>query len=194
MKKLAILAVAVAFVAAGIGFSTKGASAAPVVNTGGPYAAAAGQPIQFNGSFSSGVGFVSFFWTFGDGTSATGATPVKAYGVPGVYTVSLTVTDATGSSTAVTTATIGGFVPVQPVVGPGCQNTSFGVICQPVTTQVVTTAPVHCVLTIFGLACNRGTVFSQVVATGSGLQVRGGGYIVCIPNDPRYFINGIAVC
>jgi PKD domain len=194
VKKLAILAVAVAMVAAGIGFSTKGASAAPIVNTGGPYAAAVGQPIQFNGSFSNGVGIVSFFWTFGDGSSATGAFPVKSYAAPGVYTVSLTVTDATGSSTALTTATISGFVPVQPTIAAGCVNTSFGVICQP-SNQVTTVFSQNCVLTIFGLACSRVPfVTGQVVVnTGVVRETRGGGP-VCIPNDPRFFINGLPIC
>jgi hypothetical protein len=192
VKKLAILAVAVAMVAAGIGLSTKGASAAPIVNTGGPYAAAVGQPIQFNGSFSNGFGFVSFFWTFGDGTTAVGAFPVKAYAAAGVYTVSLTVTDATGSSTAVTTATIGGFVPTG--VPAGCVNTSFGVICQPVN-QVTTVVPTGCVLTIFGLSCNRVPFVTGQIVTNTGVvrETRGGG-IVCIPNDPRFIINGVAIC
>lgn len=194
MKTLAILAVAVAMVAAGIGFSTKGASAAPIVNTGGPYAAAVGQPIQFNGSFSSGVGFVSFFWTFGDGSSATGAFPVKSYAASGVYTVTLTVTDATGSATAVTTATISGLVPIQTTVPAGCVNTTLGVFCQPVN-QVTTVVSTNCVLTIFGLACNRVPFVTGQIVTNTGVvrETRGGG-IVCIPNDPRYFVNGLPIC
>lgn len=194
MKKLAILAVAVAMVAAGIGFSTKSASAAPTVNTGGPYAAAAGQPIQFNGSFSSGFGFVTFFWTFGDGTSATGAFPVKAYAFPGVYSVSLTVSDSTGSTTAFTTATIGGFAPVQNVLGAGCVNTTLGVICQPVG-QVTTVVQSGCVLTIFGLACNRAPFVTGQIVTSTGIVRQGrDGSIVCVPNDPRYIINGLPIC
>lgn len=77
-------------------------------NPGGPYSGVAGTAIQFSGTASSATA-VSFFWSFGDGTSATGAAPVKAYVAAGVYTVTLTVTDSTGvQASASTTATISG--------------------------------------------------------------------------------------
>ena len=53
---------------------------------------------SFNGSGSSdpGGGIASYAWTFGDGGTATGATPSHAYQDAGSYTASLTVTDSTG--------------------------------------------------------------------------------------------------
>jgi PKD domain len=186
VKKLAILAVAVAMVAAGIGFSTKGASAAPVVNTGGPYAAAVGQAIQFNGSASSGVGIVSFVWNFGDGTSATGATPVKSYAAAGVYTVTLTVTDATGSASATTTATISGVAP-----SAGCVLTNLGVICNPVS--LIRVVPVGCILTPFGLSCPRVVVASSVVSTIDDRTYTVSRAGSCVIIDPLT-LRPIAVC
>src|SRR5256885_5282891 len=41
--------------------------------------------------------FRSYAWTFGDGQSASGATPMHLYTTPGTYTVTLTVTDARGA-------------------------------------------------------------------------------------------------
>ena len=40
----------------------------------------------------------SWFWTFGDGTASTEQHPSKIYGLPGTYTVSLTITDTAGCS------------------------------------------------------------------------------------------------
>ena len=153
MKKLAILAVAVAMVAAGIGFSTKGASAAaPVASTGGPYAALVGQGIQFNGSGSAGTGGLSYYWNFGDGTATTGVAPVKAYYAAGVYTVTLTVQDAFGATaSATTTATIGGFA--SSVVSSGCFQTASGAIVCTTLSPFGSVVPFGCVVTIFGVSC-----------------------------------------
>jgi PKD repeat protein len=84
---------------------------APTANPGGPYSGIATQGIKFNGSGSSDLDgtITSYAWTFGDGSTGTGATPTHAYATSGVYTVALTVTDNNGaSSSASTTATVQG--------------------------------------------------------------------------------------
>jgi PKD repeat protein len=75
----------------------------PVARAGGPYSGTAGQPVAFNGSTSSDPdgSIVSYQWSFGDGGTATGATPSHTYAAAGSFTVTLTVTDnggATGST------------------------------------------------------------------------------------------------
>lgn len=62
------------------------------------------QNIQFNASASTPSNG-TFFWTFGDGASATGVTQTHRYAQPGTYIVTLTVTSDTGQ-TATATSTI----------------------------------------------------------------------------------------
>ena len=68
---------------------------------------------SFNGSSSgdSDGTVVGYAWTFGDGGTATGATPQHTYAAGGSYPVTLTVTDnggATGQRTITVTATAAG--------------------------------------------------------------------------------------
>ncbi|MGD9894565.1 MAG: PKD domain-containing protein, partial [Dehalococcoidia bacterium] len=116
-----------------------------------------GSAIQFDGTASAGTG-LSYFWTFGDGTSATGARPVKTYAASNVYTVTLTVTDYTGAqSVAATTATIGG---ARAVVPAGCFVNGFGnVVCG----TTLSTNIAGCYATVAGWVC-PGFVPGQVVS------------------------------
>jgi len=68
----------------------------PVANAGGSYSGVVGLPIVFNGTASSDPDAgqtLTFDWSFGDGATATGATPSHAYSAAGSYLVGLTVTD-----------------------------------------------------------------------------------------------------
>ncbi|MGM0592396.1 MAG: PKD domain-containing protein [Halobacteriota archaeon] len=47
---------------------------------------------------SDNVGIASYHWDFGDGTTATGATPNHSYDSPGDYTLTLTASDAAGNT------------------------------------------------------------------------------------------------
>jgi PKD repeat protein len=73
----------------------------PVVKTGGPYSGVEGSSISFDGSGSSDkCGPPALAWTFGDGSSASGAHPVHTYAEEGTYTVGLTATNVTGLSSS----------------------------------------------------------------------------------------------
>lgn len=180
-RKIALVAFAIAAITAvGFGLNTRGASAAPglAAYAGGPYSGWAGNAIQFDGSASSGTG-LSYFWTFGDGTTAAGARPVKAYAASGVYTVTLTVTDFTGAqSVAATTATIGG---ARAFVPSGCFVNAFGnVVCG----TTVSTSVAGCFATVAGWVCpGRTLAVSPVFA--SGVVVAAPVVTVAHPDDCR---------
>src|SRR5439155_4181170 len=97
----------------------------PTAATGGPYSGVEGTAVSFNGTGSSDPDgdAITYAWSFGDGGTATGATPAHVYADNGTYTVSLTVTDSHGaaSAPATTTATIGN---VAPTVNAGPDRTA----------------------------------------------------------------------
>ena len=67
----------------------------PVAVAGGPYSGGTGLAIQFNGTGSSDPdgNNLTYAWDFGDGSTATGATPTHAYAFANNYLATLTVTD-----------------------------------------------------------------------------------------------------
>jgi len=73
--------------------------------TSSPASPKALDSVSFDGSGShsndTGGTLVSYDWTFGDGGTATGATPSHTYSQPGVYTVTLTVKSDAGKTNAV---------------------------------------------------------------------------------------------
>src|SRR5687767_8030871 len=74
-------------------------SSVPVANAGGPYTVIEGSQVAFDASATTDEGsdIVSYVWSFGDGTTGTGATPTHTYEVMGTYAVTLVVTDAEGA-------------------------------------------------------------------------------------------------
>jgi PKD repeat protein len=83
--------------------------------------------VTFSGTGSSdpdGV-VVAYAWDLGDGNTATGPTVVHTYATPGVYTVSLTVTDDDGA-TGTTTTTVTAGVPNQPPVAVASATPTSG--------------------------------------------------------------------
>jgi PKD repeat protein len=82
------------------------AGVTPVVaRAGGPYAGTAGAAIAFNGTASTGQ-ITTYQWTFGDGSTAYGATPSHTYGAPGTYSVTLTVFGSGGQQSTETTQAV----------------------------------------------------------------------------------------
>ena len=82
---------------------------APVAAAGGPYSGIAGSPVNFDGSASSDPDgdALSYAWSFGDGATGAGVTPMHTYNAGGSFAVSLRVADPGGlHGDAATTATI----------------------------------------------------------------------------------------
>jgi subtilisin family serine protease len=93
------------------GLDTK---APPVAVPGSGYSGSKGVPVQFDGSASHDPNGrpVSFAWSFGDGATGAGAKPTHTYSRAGIYTVTLTVTDASGlTHTETTIASIPNIAP-----------------------------------------------------------------------------------
>lgn len=85
----------------------------PTADAGGPYSGDEGSAVSFTGSGTDGDGdALTFSWDFGDGNTATGASPSHTYADDGSYDVTLTVEDGNGGvTTASTTATIANVAP-----------------------------------------------------------------------------------
>jgi PKD repeat protein len=88
----------------------------PTAAPGGPYSGTEGVAVPFDGSAStdSDGDALAYAWNFGDGTTGTGVKPAHTYVGGGSYTVTLTVTDTRGASSAPvsTSATIANAAPV----------------------------------------------------------------------------------
>jgi PKD repeat protein len=87
----------------------------PVAVAGGPYCGAPLAPVVFDGTASSDADgdSLSYQWSFGDGTTATGPTPTHAYANPGTYPVILTVNDGVAAAADTARAFISNSVVVQ---------------------------------------------------------------------------------
>jgi PKD repeat protein len=64
----------------------------------GPYRAPRSTPIPFQGDATGGLAPYSYYWTFGDGSTSNQEDPTHQYANNGNYTVTLTVTDAYGTT------------------------------------------------------------------------------------------------
>jgi len=71
------------------------------VALGGPYISTAGETINFNPQITyTGVYALSYYWTYGDGTSSSTFTNAHLYSSPGVYNLTLQVRDSINNLTS----------------------------------------------------------------------------------------------
>ncbi|HKQ20194.1 MAG TPA: PKD domain-containing protein, partial [Candidatus Eisenbacteria bacterium] len=102
---------------------------APIADAGGPYTGVVNVPKTFDGSGSSDPDgdVLTYAWTFGDGGVGSGVSPTHTYTTPGIYDVTLTVSDPGPlSDTDETTATIVDEFPATVFTTGGNNRTSLG--------------------------------------------------------------------
>jgi PKD repeat protein len=138
---------------------------------GGPYTGNVNETIAFNGQASTAPGSdqLSYAWTFGDGGTATGATPTHTYTSAGKYTVSLTVTDTTTNLTnsSSTTATI--TAPPQLAFTSPAQGALFNTTSIQVAGTAATTIQT---VTVNGVTATvSGGAFSATVPVRAGVNI-----------------------
>ncbi|MCP4818402.1 MAG: PKD domain-containing protein, partial [Shimia sp.] len=81
----------------------------PIADAGADMTVCVNQEVRMDGTGSTDAdGSVNAFeWTFGDGSRASGATPIKSFERPGTYSVTLTITgDAVGQCSPLDTDTV----------------------------------------------------------------------------------------
>lgn len=108
-----------------------------------PASAVAGQPVAMSASFAdlwSGLGEPPS-WSFGDGTTGSGAQISHAYAAPGVYTVTVTARDGLGNTTSSTySITVAPGAPLSPPAPtPLLKLISAKVVAQDVVLQLACT-------------------------------------------------------
>lgn len=103
--------------------------------TASPQPACFNNPTSILFNSSASVGAVSYFWDFGDGFTATSASPTHPYTNPGTYTVCLVVTSSATQGSA-----LGG-------VGFPCP-TCIDSVCQTVVIDTLPGPPIECVATV----------------------------------------------
>jgi PKD domain len=87
---------------------------------------AVGTPVAFSAQGSSDPDpgdALAYGWSFGDGTSGSGAETTHAYEAGGPHTVTLTVSDPTGLTATATSALLVDAPPAPPMPGPGPADT-----------------------------------------------------------------------
>jgi len=134
---------------------------------GGPYQDVTGHGIVFNASASSdNLGNpLTYSWNFGDGSTASGATPTHAYAAVGSYTATVTAGSGTASSTATAKVTISAVVSVA-VTSP----TPNAIFATNTVTVAGTASEPNLTVTVNGIpATVSGTSF-----TASGVSLREG--------------------
>src|SRR3989442_1048682 len=136
----------------------------PVADPGGPYTGGDTAAITFDGTRSfdpdSDVP-LAYTWDFGDGNGATGATPAHAYVAAGVYTVTLTVTDARGARSAPVITAARVTAEAHAVLLAAGDIASCGVDSDELTARILDTIP-GTVLTLGDNAFPDGTLSTYV--------------------------------
>ena len=100
-------------------------TARPLAAAGGNRAVCSGEPILFDasGSVDPDGGSLLYAWDFGDGTASDLVNPTKTYEFPGIYPVTLKVTNETGTAQGTDIDRIAALVREGPLADAGSDRT-----------------------------------------------------------------------
>lgn len=137
----------------------------PVASAGGPYTASEGTAFNLDATGSSDPDgqALTYSWTFGDGTTGTGAQPTKTYADNGSYTATVTVTDPYGlSNSASTTVTVNNVNPTATFV---VSKTGSRVVL--VMSKPTDPSPVDKMTLKYRFDCGNGAGYGALTSTAS---------------------------
>lgn len=102
-------------------FTVAAAPKPPVASAGGPYTATTGVPVTLSAAASTDPAGLplTYAWTFGDGGTATGATPSHTYAASGTYAATVVVTNSAGASSSASASVTVKDAPKPPVANAG---------------------------------------------------------------------------
>jgi chitodextrinase len=81
----------------------EGVNTPPTAAFDGPATARAGEKVTFDAGTSTDDGRIAqYYWEFGDGATASGRKATHAWSAPGVFEVTLWVTDDQGAQASIT--------------------------------------------------------------------------------------------
>jgi hypothetical protein len=150
-------------------------TAVPTVSTG---SADTSQVLTFGCTATGGLYTYTFAWAFGDGSTATGATPSYAYTSAGTKVAACTVTDGVGS---VATASINVVVSLLPTIATPTASLGGGVLAGKSVTFSVVTTP------------GPGLVTYTWLGLPSGCSSANGPDVTCSPSSAGSYAVSVSV-
>jgi PKD repeat protein len=138
----------------------------PTLAVGGPYAAQEGTAVTLGASGTDPEGQpLTYSWDFGDGSPAgSGASVTHAFPDNGSYTITVTTSDGTNSTSATTSATITNVAPTGAIVAPIGSSAPQGTVVLALG-SLVEPSPVDAASLQYRFNCGSG--FGPIVATPS---------------------------
>jgi len=137
-------------------------------DAGGPYTGVTSEGIVFHGNASGGVPTYTWLWNFGDGNTSTLQNPVHSYSAPGLYNVTLMVTDSAKSTASDETIANITKAPTPEIV---IEKISGG---KGISVQITNNGTADATMVPWNISLNGGFIFKGKTKTGTIPQLNVG--------------------